>query len=227
MTHDWLALRLEAPLMAFGGEAVDQVGPTRDFPAASALVGLMANALGWHWRDAERHQHLQDRMVFASAILREGDRLTDSQNAQLAANDRGWTTRGDAEGRDGGANTYKSPHRRRRDYIADGALLVVLRLDPTDEPPTLNDLEAAFDRPARPLFIGRKSCLPSRPILAGRVMAASATEALRELGGSGHRAAWPVGEGPAGDRATDLTDRRNWLTGLHGGARRVIEGRLP
>lgn len=44
------------------------------------------------------------------------------------------------------------------------------------------------------------------------------------------RALWPVGEGPesgdAVERITDLADLRNWRTGLHGGARHVVEGRI-
>ena len=40
MTEDfhWLALRLEAPMAAFGGVAIDQLGVTRDYPAASMLT---------------------------------------------------------------------------------------------------------------------------------------------------------------------------------------------
>ena len=41
MTPRWLVLRFDAPLMAFGSVAVDQVGPVRDFPAASMLTGLI------------------------------------------------------------------------------------------------------------------------------------------------------------------------------------------
>ena len=42
-----LVLRLEAPLMAFGGETIDNLGIIRPFPAASMITGLFANALGW------------------------------------------------------------------------------------------------------------------------------------------------------------------------------------
>ena len=42
-----MILALEAPLMAFGGETVDNYGVVRSFPAASMLTGLLANALGW------------------------------------------------------------------------------------------------------------------------------------------------------------------------------------
>ena len=43
----WMHLRLCAPLAAFGSTAIDALGVTRDFPAQSMLVGLLANALGW------------------------------------------------------------------------------------------------------------------------------------------------------------------------------------
>ena len=46
-----LILRLEAPLMAFGGETIDNLGVVRRFPSASMLTGLLANALGWLMRD--------------------------------------------------------------------------------------------------------------------------------------------------------------------------------
>ena len=219
--------------MAFGGVAIDQVGPVRDFPAASMLTGLIGNALGWHWSQSEAHQALQDRLAFAALRTREGTRLTDTQNAQLAKSDKGWTTRGEPEGRDGAS--YGSPHRRVRDYHADSSARVVLRLHPANDSPNLDRIAAALDRPARPLFIGRKSCLPSAPLLstdAKRWVTAdtayAALCAITETGGS--RAMWPEGDGPsvghAADRIADWPDLRVWRSGLHGGSRRVVEGRV-
>ena len=75
MSQRWLVIRLQAPLMAFGGVAVDQVGPTRDFPATSMLTGLFANALGLHWSDRMAHQALQDRLIFAARREREEHRV--------------------------------------------------------------------------------------------------------------------------------------------------------
>lgn len=220
MMQRWLHLRLTAPLMAFGSVAIDQIGPTRDFPSASALTGLFANALGWRREDGAAHQSLQDRLEFGALITREGRRLTDMQNAKLGANDRGWTTWGRPDERAGA--TYDSPHRRRRDYLADYDCRVVLRLAP-GEGPDLDTLAAALDRPARPLFIGRKPCLPSFPLFAGWIEGADARAALRALALPG-RAMWPMTEDEPGQ---DLPDLRNWISGLHGGSRRVCEGMLP
>ena len=226
MSRDWLALRLEAPLMSFGGEAIDQLGPTRAYPSASMLTGLIANALGWRWQEREALQLLQDRLVFAAATLRPATILTDTQNAWLQRSDRGWTTHGQPEGRTGGRGSYNAPHRRRRDYLEDGAVLVALSLCPADSEPDLAAVEAALRCPARPLFIGRKSCLPSCPVLAGRVRAASAHGAIARLARQ-CRAIWPEGHGPEGSAVLELADRRDWQSGLHGGQRCIIEGELP
>jgi CRISPR system Cascade subunit CasD len=151
--------------------------------------------------------------------------ITDSQNAKLEQADKGWTTHGIPEGRFGAS--YDAPHRRRRDYLADARVLVVLRLA-TDDFPTLDTLAEALHRPARPLFIGRKPCLPTRPLHAGWCEAVDAHCALTLIGSTAHASAqWPAAEGPAGDRRIDMPDLRNWRSGLHGGSRTVERGRMP
>ena len=232
----WLVLKLEAPLMAFGGVVVDHVGPVRDFPGLSMLTGLIGNALGWDYRDRDALQFLQDRLVFGACRDREGSRLTDTQNAQLDRADWGWTTLGVPEGRTG--SSYAAPHRRRRAYDSDAAVTVVLTLVPADAAPRIEEIARAIDRPARPLFLGRKPCLPSRPLLdpgaARWIEAGNVHEALCSLYGSGpeRRAFWPAGEGPedmeaGADTMADVRDRRIWSRGQHGGSRRVLEGRVP
>ena len=233
-----LILNLESPLMAFGGETIDNLGVIRWFPAASMLTGLFANALGWRRTERERHQRLQDRLVFAVRIDREpagGVRLTDFQTAQLGAKDKGWTTRGQPEGRAGGANTYDAPHLRFRDYFADMRVTVALRLQPEAEEPTLDSLEAALQEPARPLFIGRKPCLPTANLFrdfsegdtALAALLATAIDDPDSVLQDSVKLLWPRGEGVdsvTASRTCMLTDQRNWGSGLHGGGRWVCEG---
>ena len=81
--------------------------------------------------------------------------------------------------------------------------------------PRLEELAAALDRPARPLFIGRKACLPSAPIFTGWVKdAVDVRAALRKIAPAGAAmlpACWPASEGTDGaHRTADVTDERNW-----------------
>ena len=232
-----LLLDGDAPLMSFGGDLVDAYGVVRDFPSKSMVAGLLANALGWERFDVDAHAALQARLVTGSARVREGRREREFQTAQLGANDRGWTTRGRVEGRAGGADTYKSPHIRYRDMDADARVLIACRLEPADEAPDLATLAEALTRPERPLFLGRKPFLPSRPLLLAMVDADTIPDALAlgfamiELQPATIRAQWPFGE-PTGSVATsntqdeELTDERHWPAGVHAGLRRVTVGRL-
>ncbi len=226
----WLHLRFEAPLASFGGEAIDARGVIRDFPAQSMLTGLLANALGWTRSMRADHQRFQSRILFGA--VHDDDpalrRVTDYQTAQLRKADKMWSTRGAPIGRAGGANTYLGAHQRWRDYHADLRLSVVLTLAPDAPEPSLEHVAAALDKPARPLFIGRKSCLPTTPILRGWLEAVDVQAALESVVPVGREcpAIWPHSEGMEGDHAAMVTDERNWVSGLHGGARKVCLGRL-
>lgn len=229
-----LLLDLDAPLMSFGGDMVDAYGVVRDFPAKSMVAGLLANALGWERYEAEAHARLQARLAIGSARVAEGRRIRDFQTAQLGRKDAGWTTRGRVEGRTGGQDTYLSPHIRYRDADADARVLIALRLNPADEAPTLDMLADALDRPERPLFLGRKPFLPSRPLRLKTVEAdtirAALVAGLALLGMTGDapvRAQWPRAEGLVGNaREEELTDERHWPAGVHAGLRRVAEGEI-
>lgn len=224
-----LVLVLEGPLVAFGREAVDARGPVGDFPAASMLTGLLANALGWRRGERERHARLQARLVFAARLDRPGTRLTDFQTAQLTQSDRGWTTRGAPEGRAGGAGTYNAPHIRFREYDSDKRVTVALRLDEADEAPTVDDLAAALDAPARPLFLGRKPCLPATRLLdrvveKNGLLAALAASPPPDDADDPPRVLLPLSEAAegTGDERRWVSDARDWRSGVHAGGREVL-----
>ena len=231
-----LILNLEAPLMSFGGETVDNLGVIRPYPAVSMLTGLLANALGWRRIERQRHQDLQDRLVFAARIDREshgGLGIQDFQSAAINNTEQSWTTRGRPEGRAGG--TYQN-HLRYRDYHADMRVTVALRLEPPDSDPALDALGEALLEPARPLFIGRKPCLPSLPLFGGYSDGDTALEALLAVPLADEpaarptiRAQWPEGEGAKGAERSQsqmITDERNWVSGLHGGGRPIRQAAI-
>ena len=247
-----LIIRLEGPLMAFGGETIDNLGVIRPFPALSMLTGMFANALGWRRVELDLHQRLQDRIICAARIDREpagGLHITDYQTVRMADTvdtyDKGWvvgwTTRGQPERRGGALGAQGDgpfTHQRYRDYFADMSVTVALRLEPSEDAPTLDDLADALDEPKRPLFIGRKPCLPSDRLCGDFQEGDTALDALLKLPlseprldeDSRVRLSWPTPESVdslSASRSYMLTDERNWLSGLHGGARAVCDGSLP
>lgn len=229
MKRRHIVLLLDAPLMSFGSEAVDAYAFVRDFPARSALTGLLANALGWERSDAGALDELQARLIFGAARLEDGLRMKDFQTAQLSVADRGWTTHGSPEGRAGSPATYQSPHVRHRYVDAQARVVVVLRLAETGSEPDLDRVSYALDWPQRPLFIGRKPFIPATRLLQGEIFAADVATALAQaiaMFGKAHaHAQWPVAEGGPRDATTvELTDERNWRAGVHAGIRRVREG---
>jgi CRISPR system Cascade subunit CasD len=233
-----LLLRFDAPLISFGGPMVDQNGVVQLFPALSMLTGLLANALGWQHRDTERLSSLQERIRYAARIDRFGDALVDYQTVDLGMDwmlpeKAGWTTRGRIAERGGASGGVT--HQRYRHYRADSVHTVVLTLE-GDVAPTLDELGAALAEPARPLFIGRKCCLPASPILLGMIDTPSLVSALVSLPRIDRcdkgllRATWWDGDDAAAATGTShvvpVTDEREWRNQIHTGRRLMREGRV-
>lgn len=217
-----LLVRLEAPLMAFGGVSIDNIGGTDQLPSASLLTGLLANALGYKRSEGSRLQALQSRLRYAVRADRPGHVMQDFQTAQLAKDDKAWTTRGAPIGRDGGAKTYASPHIRYRQYHADASVMVAIRLERENEQPTPTACAAALNSPARPLFIGRKPCLPSEPLLLDLVEADSLIEALKQVPlRDAHKSnkVWLYQQSDHNDSGdvVRLSGRRDWANDVHQG----------
>ena len=176
-----LILDLKAPLMSFGSTRRAHRGPTDVLPARSMVTGLLGNALGWeNQRDREKLERLQERLVTASRLnqpLSPQNFLRDYQTAQISTQDRAWTTSGIPVRRTSSPNSLVPPHVKLQDYLADAHATVSVRFH-QEEAPTAEDLAEALMHPARPLFIGRKNCVPAGYILQDLVESQSAVTAL-------------------------------------------------
>jgi CRISPR system Cascade subunit CasD len=113
---------------------------TAPLPTKSGVVGLLANALGR--RRADPVDDLA-RLRMGVAVLRPGRLLVDLQAVLDVATAGGGT---------------KNKLTRRR-YLMDASFLVGLE----GEGETLARLHRALADPARPLYLGRRCCLPSPP----------------------------------------------------------------
>ncbi len=224
--------------MSFGAPMVDYRGVIQPYPALSMLCGMLGNALGYHHRETDRLQRLQERIRYACRRDAPGRRLRDYQTVDLGQefmrDDHAWTTRGELERRKGGSASTGT-HIRLRDYWADAACTVALSLEPPEERPRLEELEHALHRPERPLFIGRKCCLPAARLLMGRTEEPRLTDALRSAplpewaeGRSQADAWWPSRPDAEEPEAMQrpVTDARDWANQIHVGERWIAQGKI-
>lgn len=239
-----LILRLDAPLMSFGGVIVDHHGFTDRFPGQAMLTGLLANCMGWSHQDIDRLEQLQSALSFSARWDVVPESLIDYHTVDLGQDKMkwpGWTTRGTPEHRGKGAATT-GIHQRYRHYWADGLMTVALSVTAGDSVPPLEDWANSLNRPKRPPFIGRKTCLPARPLL-DPVNPVRSGRSLRDIlrvvpawgrdGGlvrtnSWLDACWP-GDEPGEGGSNEIRrvyDLRDWRNQLSSGSRLRCEGRI-
>ncbi len=233
-----MVLRFDAPLMSFGSVIVDHINRTDQFPYRAMLVGLMANAMGLSRRDADAHESLQSRLTYAARQDRSGIVLMDFHTVDFSpagsmSSDRGWTAEGKLEERKGG-DASEGTHIRHRYYLADAIVTAACSVAGPDDDLGFSAVVSALRSPARPLFLGRKCCIPSTPVLMGTTEAASPREALLGVarvetrGNDGPlNAVWPQADDP--DTAHPLWPRvedREWDSAIHVGRRMYVRGQM-
>lgn len=202
-----LALRLGGPLQSWGGsQRLERYRRTERFPSKSAVVGLVAAALG-----RSREDPIDDltALRFGVRADRPGELLRDFHTVSSLFDDKGRFAPGD--GRlpvAAGAGKYRSAATSiqvtERFYLADACFVAGLEGDDA----LLASLDAALARPVYPIYLGRRSCPPDRPVRLG-VHAGGLLEVLSALpwqSGGGRMRSAPsvrcelVAEDLAGDR---------------------------
>jgi CRISPR system Cascade subunit CasD len=160
----FLAFALHAPLAAFGGVAVGERRPGWDRPGRSAIVGLLAAALGIDRGEEARHQAIVAGYGVAMRTDSPGRPFADYHTAQVPPAKRGriWATRA-AELAEPTLETVLT----RRDLRSDALHIVALWPRPA-APHPLDMLADALRAPHYTLYVGRKSCplgLPLDPMV--------------------------------------------------------------
>lgn len=233
-----LILRLDAPLMSFGTVMVDHHGFIDRFPGMSMVVGMIGNALGWDHGDAVRLTNLQSHLQFAARWDVVPEEFVDYQTVDLSQpkmTDPFWTTRGEVERRAGGSAS-KGTHQRYRHFWADGLMTVALSVDDGGRPDLLT-IGEALSYPIRPLFFGRKVCLPGRPVLNPHHAWMEGPDLLTILSrvdvwdrdgrinvdSEPREGCWPCSLAES-EKARTIYDLRDWSTQLMSGSRRRCEG---
>jgi CRISPR system Cascade subunit CasD len=156
-----LFLRLEGPLQAWGERARWSVRDTSTEPTKSGVVGLLGCALGF-LEDADLVD-LSRRTKMGVRCDREGVTLTDFQTII------GGILNAEGKVKDDTSISWRS-------YLCDASFLVALQADNA----LINRLSAALQHPAWPVYLGRRSCVPARPIFEGVGDYPDLTSALKD-----------------------------------------------
>lgn len=137
-----LLLRLAGPLQAWGTESKFETRRTEREPTKSGVVGLLMAALGCRRDDEQTLQRL-DKLRMGVRVDQPGTLLRDFHTAHPHQG-TGYTTT--------------------RFYLADAVFLVGLE---SEDAGLLETLEAALQTPVFPLFLGRRACPPTLPLVIG------------------------------------------------------------
>lgn len=170
-----LFLRLEAPLQSWGERGQWSVRDTASEPTKSGVVGLLACALGW--RDDERIRSLSQQLRIGVRCDLTG---TDAPLVDYHTVGGGYSKPMllTAEGKPKWTPS-KRPHTEQtwRSYLCDASFLVALQSEPEDAD-LIAQLAEAVQLPVWPIYLGRKSCVPTLPVYEGVGNHASLQDAL-------------------------------------------------
>ncbi len=166
----WLSLRLEGPLQSWGVDSQYNRRATGLMPTKSAVAGMCCAAAGADRGSGKEEQILsgmaRSRMLCIAIPRRIRDRDLEVRRLQ------DYHTIQDTRKADG---KLKDCHITQRLYLTDAGFGVVL----TGDRPFLQELADALRDPKWGLWLGRKTCIPTAPILVG--VFPSQAEALKPL----------------------------------------------
>lgn len=136
-----LLLRLSAPLQSWGSESMYDNRETDSMPTKSGVIGMLAAALG-----IKRDGNLDDlrKLRFGVRIDLPGIKLNDFQITQM--------------GEKFNSNLSK------RIYLSDAIFLVGVGSTDIEY---LEKIERALKHPQYAIFLGRRSCPPTQPLVLG------------------------------------------------------------
>ena len=139
-----LLLRLAAPIQSWGTDSKFERRLTENEPTKSGVLGMIAAALG-----RRRDEPLDDlnTLRFGVRVDKQGVLLRDFHTVQAVK-----------------SKTKTDSYITNRYYLSDAVFLAGLESDDTE---FLSEIERALHKPIFPLYLGRRSCPPTLPIVLG------------------------------------------------------------
>ncbi len=201
-TMKFLALYLRAPLQSWGASSKFGDRGTFDAPTRSGLLGLLAAACGVDKNDEVRDREWLARVTKLSMTVlafRRGDRMTDYHTVGARYDkDNPWQRRMiPTKAEDG--SPKKDATVTHRDYLEDSVFGAVLS---GDDDALVSEMAKGLTNPVWGVWLGRKSCIPTEPILGG--VFDSESEARDALAGRLRGSLERSGGKIAGDDSADV-----------------------
>lgn len=175
-TKNLLILRLEGALQSWGESSKWDFRDSSTMPTKSGIVGLLGCAMGLE-RNSAALAELAQCLSIAVRADRPGVKFVDFHTVQ------GNPLR-TADGGKRGNNTILSP----RAYLQDACFTVVIETDEHWH----ERIMAALEDPKWCMYLGRKNCVPSRPVLECQTTEYSSLEAAVRDYPMAKRAEYPI-----------------------------------
>ena len=159
---DYLVFRLYGPMAAWGEIAVGESRHSARYPGKSAIIGLMAAALGIRRDAAAEQERMQNGYSVAVEVHSSGTLLSDFHTAQVprSVGKQVYRTRRDEVvlGRKRLGTILSS-----REYRCEALALAAVKMLP-EAPHDLEEIRKNLLRPRFHLYLGRKSCPLAAPL---------------------------------------------------------------
>lgn len=186
--NEFLFFQLVGAMASWGEIAVGEDRQSALRPTRSAVLGLLASALGVGRTDEETQQRLSDGYSVAVAVCDAGVLLRDYHTTQVprSADARGWPL--DTRRDETDVIAWTKHHTGRageailsyRDYRCDGRWVVAVQ-GGSDAPFRPEELREALLQPKWCLYLGRKACPPSLPLEPQVVSGSTLVDAMRSV----------------------------------------------
>lgn len=161
---DYLVLKLQGPLQAWGRESFEGLRPSELYPGRSAMLGLLGACLGIERNDQAAQHRLASSVHFAVRVDQQGQKMTDYHTVKNARVEYPGLKSHDT------IQTW-------REYWQDAKYTVIAWLS-DNAALSLDEIEQALQKPKYTPVLGRRSCPITRPLFETKVSATTALDAL-------------------------------------------------
>lgn len=168
---NYLLFQLYSPLTSWGDLAVGTRRPSQRHPSKSAVLGLVAAALGLERQDSRQTELFLD-FKLGVKLLRAGDPVVDYHTIQVRSKEtkkRFYNRKQELDLPRNKLNTILSS----RDYYQDQLSIVALWSENSSPVFSLEEIRTALEKPKFHLYLGRKSCPLALPLAPEIIMAST------------------------------------------------------